>query len=45
MRGWVRVVSPDAYERFLRAKRSELDAAQAFVQERVEENNIPGLGR
>jgi heme/copper-type cytochrome/quinol oxidase subunit 2 len=45
MRGWVRVVSPDVYRRFLRAKKIELGAAQAYVQDRVEENNIPGLGR
>jgi cytochrome c oxidase subunit II len=45
MRGWVRVVSPDAYQQFLRAKRSELDAAQTYVQDRVAKNNIPGLGR
>ena len=45
MRGWVRVTSPDAYQRFLRAKKSELAAAQDYVQERVAENNIPGIGR
>ncbi len=45
MRGWVRVVSPDAYQRFLRAKKGELAAAQDYVQERVAENDIPGIGR
>jgi heme/copper-type cytochrome/quinol oxidase subunit 2 len=45
MRGWVRVVSPDAYQRFLRAKKSDLAEAQRYVQDRVEENDIPGLGR
>lgn len=45
MRGWVRVVSPDAYQQFLRAKKGELAAAQDYVQERVAENDIPGIGR
>ena len=43
MRTWVRVVSPDAYQQFVRQKRSDLDAAQRYVQQRVTQNDIPGL--
>ena len=35
MRAWVRVVSPAAYEQYVRQKRQELAAAQADVQRRV----------
>ncbi len=35
MRAWVRVVSPTAYEEYVRQKRQELAAAQADVQRRV----------
>ena len=43
MRAWVRVVSPDAYRQFLRQKRSDLAAAQRYVQQKVTQNKIPGL--
>jgi cytochrome c oxidase subunit II len=43
MRSWVRVVSADAYRQFLRQKRSDLDAAQKYVQQKVTQNAIPGL--
>ena len=43
MRAWVRVVSPDAYRQFVRQKRSDLAAAQRYVQQRVTQNDIPGL--
>ncbi|OLE38351.1 MAG: hypothetical protein AUG48_02150 [Actinobacteria bacterium 13_1_20CM_3_68_9] len=44
MRAWVRVVSPDAYRQFVRQKRSDLKAAQSYVQQKVTKNAIPGLG-
>jgi heme/copper-type cytochrome/quinol oxidase subunit 2 len=44
MRAWVRVVSPDAYRQFVRQKRSDLKAAQNYVQQKVTKNAIPGLG-
>jgi cytochrome c oxidase subunit 2 len=43
MRAWVRVVSPEAYEAFVRLKRDDLSAAQEYVQDRVSRNEIPGL--
>lgn len=43
MRAWVRVVSPEAYEAFVRQKRDDLAAAQEYVQDRVSQNEIPGL--
>jgi cytochrome c oxidase subunit II len=43
MRAWVRVVSPDAYRAFLQQKQDDLAAAQEYVQDRVSENEIPGL--
>ena len=42
MRAWVRVVSLDAYRQFVRQKRSDLAAAQGYVQQRVTQNAIPG---
>jgi cytochrome c oxidase subunit II len=36
MRSWVRVVGADDYERFIADKRSELETAQSFVQNRIE---------
>jgi hypothetical protein len=35
MRAWVRVVSPTAYEQYVRQKREELTKAQEDVQRRV----------
>jgi cytochrome c oxidase subunit 2 len=35
MRAWVRVVTPDAYQQYVRQKREELAAAQRDVQRRV----------
>jgi cytochrome c oxidase subunit 2 len=43
MRAWVRVVSPDAYRQFVTQQRSELAKAQAYVQQKVTQNAIPGL--
>ena len=45
MRGWVHVVSPEAYQQFVKQKRSDLAAAQRYVQQKVTQNAIPGLGR
>jgi cytochrome c oxidase subunit 2 len=42
MRAWVRVVSPAAYERYVRQKRRELGRAQAEVQRRVAGIATPG---
>ena len=42
MRAWVRVVSPDAYRQFVRQKRSDLAAAQRYVQQKVTQNDDPG---
>ena len=42
MRAWVRVVSPAAYEQYLRQKREELAAAQGDVQRRVTEGATAG---
>jgi heme/copper-type cytochrome/quinol oxidase subunit 2 len=45
MRAWVNVVSADAYQQFVQQKRSDLKAAQGYVQRKVTQNAIPGLGR
>jgi cytochrome c oxidase subunit 2 len=43
MRGWVRVVSPDAYKQYLRQKALDLAAAQRYVQRKVTQSATPGL--
>ncbi|MGH2924407.1 MAG: cytochrome c oxidase subunit II [Solirubrobacterales bacterium] len=42
MRAWVKVVSPDAYKRFVAEKRKQIAAAQTFVQKAVAGNTTPG---
>jgi cytochrome c oxidase subunit 2 len=43
MRAWVRVVSPQEYQRFVRDKRRQLIDAQDYVQGKVQANEVPGL--
>jgi heme/copper-type cytochrome/quinol oxidase subunit 2 len=43
MRAWVRVVSPQEYQRFVRDKKRQLLHAQDFVQHKVQANQVPGL--
>ena len=39
---WVKVVSPDAYKRFVAQKRKQIAAAQTFVQNAVAGDTTPG---
>jgi cytochrome c oxidase subunit 2 len=43
MRAWVRVVSREAYQQYIRQQKRDLAAAQAYVQERVDQRAVPGL--
>jgi len=43
MRAWVRVVSPQEYQRFVRDKKRQLLDAQNYVQGKVQANEVPGL--
>lgn len=42
MRAWVHVVTPQAYERFIDQKRSQLAAAQDYVAKSLKESTPPG---
>jgi cytochrome c oxidase subunit 2 len=44
MRAWVRVVSPTAYQQYVKGKRNELAAAQRYVQRRVAKSAVQGSG-
>ncbi len=41
MRSWVKVVSPEQYEAFVKKKQQQIATAQDFVQKRVQENAAP----
>jgi cytochrome c oxidase subunit 2 len=41
MRAWVKVVSPQEYERFVKQKKKELAAAQGYVQRTVQKQAAP----
>jgi cytochrome c oxidase subunit 2 len=43
MRAWVRVVSPEAYQQYVRQRKRDLAAAQGYVQQKVTQSAIPGL--
>jgi cytochrome c oxidase subunit II len=45
MRAWVRVVSPEAYQQYIRRQRLDLDLAQRYVQRKVTQSAIGGLER
>jgi cytochrome c oxidase subunit 2 len=40
MRAWVRVVSPEQYQRFIKAKGKQIKAAQTYVQSRVQKQAV-----
>jgi cytochrome c oxidase subunit 2 len=42
MRAWVRVVSPQQYQQFVKQKRSEIAAAQDYVQKAVQQGAATG---
>ena len=42
MRAWVRVVSPQQYQRFVKQKRREIAAAQRYVQNAVQRGAATG---
>lgn len=42
MRAWVKVVSPERYQAFVKQKRRQIAAAQRIVQRQVQKNTIPG---
>jgi cytochrome c oxidase subunit II len=42
MRAWVKVVSPQAYQQFVKQKRKQLTAAQAIIQKSIQKSAAPG---
>ena len=42
MRAWVKVVTPEQYQAFVKQKKKQLADAQAIVQKAVQQNAIPG---
>jgi hypothetical protein len=45
MRIFVHVVSPAAYQRFLKAQTKDLRAAQDYVDKAIKGGNVPGEGK
>jgi cytochrome c oxidase subunit II len=42
MRAWVKVVSPERYQAFVKQKKQQIAAAQRVVQSQVQKNALPG---